>query len=152
MRKIILCVIVFSLMILLASLAQSGIREAQPIKIPVNHMIKGDCTEEPTYSDPDSIIITVSGDDITVLHVDAFYNCCLNITTEVVQQGYVINLYEDEWGDDPCYCLCYYNLETTIYDLLPGTYTINVYNDLGEYVGGGTVTIEGGKGPDPALK
>jgi len=152
MRKILLSVLLLSLMIFLASLAQSGIRKAEPVKMPSNHLIKGDCTETPTYPNPDSIIITVSGDDITVLHADAFYNCCLNITTEVVQQGYVINLYEDEWGDDPCYCLCYYDLETTIYDLLPGTYTISVYNDEGEYVGGGTATIEGGKGPDPILK
>jgi hypothetical protein len=151
MRKVIFCVLALSLIVFLTSLAQSGIKEAQPVKIPVNHMIKGDCTEEPTYSDPDSIIITVSGDDITVLHVDAFYNCCFEITTEVVQVEYDINLYEHTSGD-PCYCLCYYDLETTIYDLLPGTYTINVYNDQGEYVGGGTVTIEGGKGPDPVLK
>ncbi len=152
MKRILIVFLFLSLAIFLASLAQSGIREAEPVKMPSNHLIKGDCTEFPTYPDPDSIIITVSGDDITVLHADAFYNCCLNITTEVVQQGYVINLYEDEWGDDPCYCLCYYDLETTIYDLLPGTYTISVYNDEGEYVGGGTATIEGGKGPDPTLK
>jgi hypothetical protein len=152
MKKIMLCVLAISLMIFLVSVAQSGIREAKSIKTPVNHMIKGDCTEEPTYPEPDSIIITVNGNNITVMHADALYNCCLNIDTEVVQQGFVINLYEDEWGEDPCYCLCYYDLETTVYDLLPGTYTINVYNDQGEYVGGGTATIEGGKGPDPALK
>ena len=151
-NKILLGVLLLYFVIFFASVAESGNIGQVPAKIPANHLIKGDCTDTPTYPDPDSIIITVSGHNITVLHADAFYNCCLTITTDVAQEGYVINLYEHESGDDPCYCLCYYDLETTIYDLEAGTYTISVYNADGEYVGGGTATIQDGKGPDPALK
>lgn len=145
---------VLALIVLLAaSLATAGLREAQPVKTPVNHLSKGDCKQSPTYPVPDNIIITVSGNDVTVLHADAYYNCCLNISTQVQQEGYAINLYEDEWGDNPCYCLCYYDLETTIYDLEPGTYTISVYNDQGQYVGGGLAIIhEGQDNSTPTVK
>lgn len=152
-NRILPAALLLALFILAACYAQAGIREATPIRVPGNNLDKGACKDSPTYSDPDSIAIIVSGNDITVFHFDAFYNCCLTVTTEVAQEGYVINLYEHESGDNPCYCLCYYDLETTIYDLEAGTYTINVYSAEGEYVGGGTATIEdGAKGYDPVLK
>ncbi len=146
MGVFLLCMLVF-----LASFAESRLSEAEPAKVPANHLIKGDCKQVPTYPDPDSIIITVSGNDITVLHADAFYNCCFEITTEVEQMDHVINLYEQTSGD-PCYCMCYFDVVTTIYDLDPGTYTISVYNADGEYVGGGTAIIQGMRSPNPTLK
>jgi hypothetical protein len=133
--------------ILLTSSAQAGIREAEP-KEPVNHLAIGDCSDAPTYTDPDSIIITVSGHNVTVVHADAFYNCCFEITTTVVQVGDVIDIYEHTSGT-PCYCMCYFEVTTTLYGLDAGTYTINVYDADGEYVGGGTATVEEGKRPDP---
>jgi hypothetical protein len=151
MKKTLLSIVLLSLVIFLASSAQSAVKEAEPSRMPINGLVKGNCSETPTYPNPDSIIITVSGRNITVLHADAFYNCCFEITTEVVQVEYEINIYEHTSGD-PCYCMCYWDVSTTILDLLPGTYTINVYNADGDYVGGGTATIEGGKGSDPALK
>jgi hypothetical protein len=147
--KIIPVVLLVSLVVLLASSAGGRIGGIEPKKIPTNNLNKGDCKGTPTYPDPDSIVITVSGNDIIVQHFDAFYNCCLTISTQVEQNGYDINLYESETGDYPCYCLCYYDLETTIHDLDSGTYTVSVYNAEGEYVGGGTATIQGGKAPDP---
>jgi hypothetical protein len=108
--------------------------------------LQSGCHDTPTYPEPDSVIITVSGNDIMVVHKDAFYNCCFEISVEVVQNGNMFNLYEHESGN-PCWCMCYFDITTTIYDLEPGTYTINVYNAEGQYVGGGTVTLR--KIPDP---
>ena len=122
-----------------------------PVGTPAYGTSQSDCYDNPTYPDPDSIIITVSGNDIIVLHKDAFYNCCFEISVEVVQDGNVFNLYEHESGD-PCYCMCYFDITTTIYDLEPGSYTINVYNAEGEWVGGGTVTINKTGNPAPVLK
>lgn len=146
-HRILASLFLISLVILLASSALAGIREAKPIE-PVNHLVIGDCKEAPTYLDPDSIIITVSGHNVTVVHVDAFYNCCYDITTNVVQAGDIIDIYEHTSGT-PCYCLCYFDVTTNIYGLEAGTYTINVYNADGEYVGGGSATVENGKAPDP---
>lgn len=117
-----------------------------PSGIPAYKALQSGCHDTPTYPEPDSIIITVSGNDIVVLHKDAYYNCCFEISVEVVQNGNVFNLYEHESGN-PCWCMCYFDITTTIYDLEPGTYTINVYNAEGQYVGGGTVILR--KIPDP---
>ena len=151
MKRILIVFLFLSLAIFLASFVQSAGAAKVPAKMPDNGLSKGTCRQTPTYPNPDSIIITVSGQSITVLHVDAFYNCCFEITTEVVQAGFDINVYEYTSGD-PCYCMCYWDVTTTIYDLAPGTYTISVYDADGDYVGGGTATIERGKGPHPTLK
>jgi len=143
-NKILFCVILLSLLVFLTSWSDYGNAGQIPTQKPVNHFNKGGCKGSPTYPESDSIIITVSGHNVTVLHVDAFYNCCYHITTELVQTGNVINLYEHTSGT-PCFCMCYFDLPTTVYDLPPGTYTINVYNADGQYVGGGTATIGGGK-------
>jgi len=149
-NKILLSVLLLSSVIFMTSLSDNGNAGQILTQKPVNHLIKGGCKGSPTYPEPDSIIITVSGHNVTVLHVDAFYNCCYQITTEVVQVGNVINLHEHTSGT-PCFCMCYFNLTTTVYDLQPGTYTINVYNADDQYVGGGTVTIRGVKPTDQPL-
>ncbi len=147
----------FLLVWVLASVLFLSVLEAQgqsiaPVRLrtPAYKASQSNCHENPTYPDPDSIIITVSGDDITVLHKDAFYNCCFEISVEVIQQDDIFNLYEHTSGEE-CDCLCYFDISTTICDLEPGTYMINVYNADGQYVGGGTVTI-GAVAPTPIFK
>jgi len=149
-NRILLGLLLISLAILLASSAEADIRKAEP-KEPVNRLVIGDCRDAPTYPDPNSIIITVSGHNVTVVHADAFYNCCFEITTTVVQVGEVIDIYEHTSGI-PCYCLCYFDVSTNIYGLDAGTYTISVYDADGEYVGGGSATVEDGRRPDPLKK
>ena len=149
-NRILLGLLLVSLAILLASSAQADMRKAEP-KEPVNHLVIGDCRDAPTYPDPNTIIIDVSGHNVTVVHADAFYNCCFEITTTVVQVGEVIDIYEHTSGL-PCYCLCYFDVSTNIYGLDAGTYTISVYDADGEYVGGGSATVEDGRRPDPLKK
>jgi hypothetical protein len=141
----------FSLLLLCISPIEGKDMKPVPLGSPAYTTWQSDCYQNPSYPEPDSIIITVSGNDIIVVHKDAFYNCCFEISVEVVEDGNVFNLYEQTSGD-PCYCMCYFDVTTTIYDLEPGTYTINVYNADGEYVGGGTVTIQQSIGPTPVLK
>lgn len=150
-KKIFAALVFLSLLFLCISQVEGKDMRPVPLGTPVFSTSQSDCHDNPTYPDPDSIIITVSGNDIIVLHKDAFYNCCFEISVEVVQDGNVFNLYEHESGE-PCYCMCYFDITTTIYDLEPGTYTINVYNAQDEYVGGGTVTIQRTIGPTPVLK
>jgi len=134
-RKIFIALLFFSLLFLCMSQVEGKKMKPAPLGTPQYSSSQSGCYDNPTYPDPDSIIIYVTGNDITVLHKDAFYNCCYEISVEIVQDGNVFNLYEHESGE-PCYCMCYFDITTTIYDLELGTYTINVYNAEGEYVGG----------------
>jgi hypothetical protein len=147
-KKIFVALFFFSLLFLDISMGEGKNIRPIPVGTPAYNVLQSGCHDNPTH--PDSIIITVSGNDIIVLHKDAFYNCCFQISVEVVQNGSVFNLYEHESGN-PCWCMCYFDITTTIYDLEPGTYTINVYNAEGEYVGGGTVTIQRTIPPAPVF-
>ncbi len=94
-------------------------------------------------STPDSILIQVTGNSILVTHKDAFYNCCAIITTEIVQNGYQIDLYEKA-SNEICDCLCNFDLQTLIQNLSSGVYTISDYNSIGLYMGGGIATVPSG--------
>ncbi len=150
-KKNLVGLVLLCLLLLCISQVQGKNVRPIPLGTPQYSTSQSDCFDNPTYPEPDSIIITVSGNDIMVLHKDAFYNCCFQISVEVVQDGNVFNLYENESGD-PCYCMCYFDITTTIYDVEPGTYTINVYDAEGEYVGGGTVIVQKAIGPTPVFR
>jgi hypothetical protein len=92
---------------------------------------------------PDSILIQVIGNNILVTHKDAFYNCCAIITTEIVQNGYQIDLYEKA-SNEICDCLCNFDLQTLIQNLSSGVFTLSVYNSIGLYMGGGIATVPSG--------
>jgi hypothetical protein len=150
-KKSFILLVLFSLLFLGICQVEGRNIGSVPSGVPKFNAWQSNCHDNPTYPDPDSIIITVSGDDIVVMHKDAFYNCCYEISVEVVQNGNVFNLYEHESGN-PCWCMCYFDVTTTIYDLEAGTYTINVYNAQDEYVGGGAVTIHRTMVPLPVFK
>ena len=79
------------------------------------------CTEE-------AVEFTVDGTTLTVTHVDAAYNCCIepNETTAVLTvEGQTLNLVENATVANPCDCLCCTDVEATVTDLAPGTYTVN---------------------------
>ena len=86
----------------------------------------------------------VVGNDLTIKHNNAFYNCC--------PAFYVEYEYEDNnifvtWRDSLglCDCICRYNLESTLFDLPEGEYIITLINGgyalSGEIVGVDTVVI-----------
>jgi hypothetical protein len=58
-------------------------------------------------------------------HVNAGFNCCPEITTEISFAGDTITIEEIELSGD-CDCLCLFDLDYEIIDLLPGEYTISV--------------------------
>jgi hypothetical protein len=150
-KKIFVAVVIFSFLFLYVSQIEGKKMKPVPLGTPEYTTSQSPCHDNPADPDLDEVIITVSGNDIIVLHRDAFYNCCYTIWVELVQEDNVFSLYEHESGT-PCFCMCYFDITTTIYDLQSGTYTINVYNAEGEFVGGGTVTITKTGSPVPALK
>ena len=60
-----------------------------------------------------------------VLHQNALYNCCPDdIVISVTPNGNVLRLTEEELLTNPCYCVCCYDVEATVVDIGPGTYTV----------------------------
>ena len=60
-----------------------------------------------------------------MLHQNAAYNCCLDeIAVSASLEGNLLRLTEEEIVPNPCYCICCFNVEATVVDLAPGTYTV----------------------------
>ncbi|MBU0616096.1 MAG: hypothetical protein KKI02_00095, partial [Planctomycetes bacterium] len=73
----------------------------------------------------DEIELVVEGNALHVLHRNATYNCCPDdIVISLTVEDDLIMLMEEEIVPDPCYCICCYNVEATVVDLVPGTYTV----------------------------
>ncbi|UCG16167.1 MAG: Ig-like domain-containing protein [Phycisphaerales bacterium] len=76
--------------------------------------------------DDDVIELTVQGNTLHVLHRNATYNCCpADIVISLVIEGNVLRLTEEEiLGGEACTCLCCYNVEATVVDLVAGVYMV----------------------------
>ena len=67
--------------------------------------------------------ITVEGRTIHIVHRNATYNCCPDdIEVTLTVEGNLLRLTETEILIIPCDCLCCYDVESTVGDLMPGTY------------------------------
>ncbi len=75
----------------------------------------------------DSILVWFQGDTCKVTHKNAYYNCCSTLKTNLERTPRGFNLYEYDTATDWCFCLCYFDITTTIYGLLPGAYLIQVF-------------------------
>ena len=75
--------------------------------------------------DPDEIEIFVEGYVIHVTHRNVIYNCCTDdIEVSMSVEGNLLRLWEKEILTHPCYCLCCYDLKTSIVGFLPGVYAL----------------------------
>ncbi len=73
----------------------------------------------------DEVEIIAKNDSIHVIHINATYNCCPDdIEVSLLVEGNVLRITEREILTHPCYCLCCYDVKSTIVDLLPGTYVV----------------------------
>ncbi len=70
-------------------------------------------------------------------------NCCPEggLWLEMTVVDNLITIYEREAGG-VCYCICYYPVTATLGPFEPGTYTLEVYEDLGGFIGSTIVEIE----------
>ena len=83
----------------------------------------------PVWADecpPDVVWAEVEGDQVTVHHESAEFNCCPVLEYEVVQNGYEVDIYELE-VEAQCLCVCCFDLMHALVDLAPGTYTVRVW-------------------------
>jgi murein DD-endopeptidase MepM/ murein hydrolase activator NlpD len=99
----------------------------------------------PTTTTNDWVEIYVEGDAIVMHHYDATYNCCAVIVVDFVDERPLLKLIERETYPGalpPCFCLCPYDINVRISDLLPGNYRVEVWNeDQSHRYGWAEVTI-----------
>jgi hypothetical protein len=76
----------------------------------------------------DLIYATVVGGTITVMHDATVYNCCPEpFAYDVLQEGSTIGVWEHEILENPCFCLCCYNLGVELLDVAPGDYVVEFH-------------------------
>jgi hypothetical protein len=70
-------------------------------------------------------------------------NCCATeLWLEMNVAGNLITINEREYAEYPCTCICDYPVTATMGPFGPGTYTLEVYEDYGGFIGSTTVIIE----------
>lgn len=85
-------------------------------------------------------------DTLNFTHINAGFNCCPgDITGEIVYSGNQITITERE-STAGCLCMCLYDLEYRIVNLVPGQYTIRIvepYTDASDQVLELTLNLSG---------
>ena len=61
----------------------------------------------------------------------------------MVVEGNVITIFEIEYTPGGCWCICDYPIDATLEPFEPGTYTLEVYEDYGGFIGSTTITTIG---------
>jgi hypothetical protein len=91
----------------------------------------------------DTVIFSAHGDTIFVTHQDAFYNCCSEIVTDVVQTAEGFDLFERDTSQELCHCMCDFDIATTISGVPEGEYVVRLFDIYGNLVGSEVVTVYG---------
>ena len=89
----------------------------------------------------DSVLVWFSANAVWVMHKNAFENCCSGIVTEVIQTPQGFDVFEHDTSTNLCYCLCYFDIVTTIHDVPSGVYLIRVFDTAGNFVGEDAVVV-----------
>ena len=76
----------------------------------------------------DAFEFLVEGDRLAVTHLDATYNCCPDdIAVSLAVDEWLLTLTEQEILVLPCYCICCYEVQSTVAGLAPGEYTVEYW-------------------------
>jgi len=77
----------------------------------------------------DEMIVKINGNNITVIHQNAVYNCCIDkIEVTLSISGNILKLIEKEIVGMPCACVCTFDIESVINNLSKGDYIIQIWN------------------------
>ncbi|MHC4476758.1 MAG: hypothetical protein ACYTEL_14005 [Planctomycetota bacterium] len=69
-------------------------------------------------------------------------NCCPGqLGLEMTVDGNIITIHETEYTPGGCWCICDYPVTATLGPFEPGTYTLEVYEDYGGFIGSAIVVI-----------
>jgi hypothetical protein len=93
-------------------------------------------------SDQTRFTVTVEG---RYIHFEDMMvaNCCAtDLWLEMEVTDNLITIYEHEFTMFPCHCICDYPVDAHLGPFKHGTYTVEVYEDYGGFIGSTTVIIE----------
>ena len=82
------------------------------------------------WCDEDVFWAEVAGDQVTVHHQQAEFNCCPVFELDIVRDGFEIDIFETEL-ESPCDCNCCFDFMHVLVDLEPGVYTARVWGAYG---------------------
>jgi len=71
----------------------------------------------------------VKNDVAYVHHDSAWFNCCPEMVFEIRQDGYTIDIYEEDLDIHPCDCMCDFDFTHEIEGLAPGSYVARVWEN-----------------------
>lgn len=107
--------------------------------------ISGGCVGYRVQGEDSSyMFVELIGDDLHIYHINAYYQCCLwyYVTYEI--NGYNITAFEHDSAEVPCPCMCYFNLESILYNLTimePCELVVTLIGIEGDTVGVDTLVI-----------
>jgi len=131
---------IFDITYLIAYLYLGG-----PAPVCMDHLhaeFQTDCLYyEPVKDDTAYVYFEVLGNDLHIRHIDAYYNCGLAYVVDYTVEDFVIYAVEGDTGE-PADCICYFNLESVLYDLADGEYTVTLIGIYGDTLKTGTVIVE----------
>jgi hypothetical protein len=107
--------------------------------------LRGDCVERSDSPDPvyGYMVLEANGNDLEIQHLDAYYNCCIGYAVDYQIENFNITAAELDTAFSGCFCECYFNLKSTLFDLPSGFYTVTLLGIGGDTVGVDTVTVGG---------
>lgn len=69
-------------------------------------------------------------DNVAIVHHDdAWFNCCPEMVFEIRQDGYTIDIFEEDLDIHPCDCMCDFDFTHKIEGLAPGSYVARVWEN-----------------------
>jgi hypothetical protein len=86
--------------------------------------------------------VTVEGSNIHFEDTMVANCCATDLWLEMEVTDNLITIYEHEFTMFPCHCICDYPVDAHLGPFKHGTYTVEVYEDYGGFIGSTTVTIE----------
>jgi len=91
--------------------------------------------EDSTY-----MYIDVIGNDLHIHHMNAYANCCPEFYVDYNIEGSNITVTEIDSLSE-CYCMCYYNIATTLYDISDGEWIVALIGVCNHTWGGPCDTV-----------
>ena len=95
--------------------------------------------------DPTRFTVTVEGLYIHFKDVMTA-NCCPDkLELEMAVEDNLITIYETEYTSEGCRCICSFPITATLGPFEPGSYTLEVYETMGGFIGSTIITIGPGR-------